>query len=309
MTPEPVASERPGGRTTGTAAAPVVIRDHRPTVLEMLRETWGYRSLVVPLGLRQVVKGYSGTRLGRPWLVIRPLFSIFGMTLIFGSVLNAPSNGVPYLLFLLVGMVGWLVIERTVFWATRSFDSYRKVVGRLEVPVLLAPTAATAPMLVDTGIMTLIAAGAVIYYFVTEGTLSVQVEPSLALAAAGLALGLALGWGLGLWLATLNALARDVRLMLRFVLPVWLYVTPVIYPADALPDRWQFLATINPAAAPVELVKEGVLGVGSVEALSLGVSVAASVSLIASGLWFLTTLSPTLLHGPEYIDEEEEERI
>jgi lipopolysaccharide transport system permease protein len=239
--------------------------------------------------------------------VIRPLFSIFGMTLIFGSVLQAPSNGVPYLLFLLVGMIGWLVIERTVFWATRSFDSYRKVVGRLEVPVLLAPAAATAPMLVDVGIMTLIAAGAATYYFVTDGTLGIQLEPSLALAAAGLALGLALGWGIGLWLATLNALARDVRIMLRFVLPVWLYITPVIYPVESLPDRWQFLATINPAAAPVELVKEGALGVGSVTPVSLAVSIAASAALIASGLVFLTTLSPTLLLGPEFIDEEEEQ--
>jgi lipopolysaccharide transport system permease protein len=309
MTPEPVASDLPGSTTTGTAAEPVVIRDHQPTILEMVRDTWRYRGLVIPLGLRQVVKGYSGTRLGRPWLVIRPLFSVFGMALIFGSVLRAPSNGVPYLLFLVVGMIGWLVIERTVFWATRSFDSYRKVVGRLEVPVLLAPTAAIAPMLVDVGIMTLIAAGTAIYYYVTDGTLGIQMDPSLALAAAGLALGLALGWGVGLWLATLNALARDVRIMLRFVLPIWLYVTPVIYPASSLPDRWQFLATINPAAAPVELVKEGAFGVDSVTALSLAVSIAACVALIGLGLWFLTTLSPTLLHGPEFLDEEEEERI
>jgi lipopolysaccharide transport system permease protein len=305
--PEPVAQSDIAG--AGTAAEPIVLHDHRPTVLEMLRDTWSYRGLVIPLGLRQVVKGYSGTRLGRPWLVIRPLFTLFGMALIFGSVLQAPSNGVPYLLFLVVGMTAWLVIERTVFWATRSFDSYHKVVGRLEVPVLLAPTAATAPMLVDAGIMASIAAGTAIYYLVTEGSLSVQVEPSLALAAGGLALGGALGWGIGVWLATLNALARDVRLVLRFVLPVWLYVTPVIYPAESLPDRWQFLATINPAAAPVELVKEGVLGVGSVSAVSLGVSIVSCAVLIASGLWFLTSLSPRLLRGPHYIDEEEDERI
>jgi lipopolysaccharide transport system permease protein len=297
--------------STGTpglpAAAAATVREHQPKVLEMVLETWRYRGLIVPLGLRQVIKGYSGTRIGRPWLVIRPLFSVFGMALIFGSVLRAPSNGVPYLLFLLVGMVGWVVIERTVFWATRSFDSYRKIVGRLGVPVLLAPAAGVAPMLVDAGIMASIGVGVAAYYTITTGELAVQLGPSLLLSLGGLGLGLGLAFGIGLWLATLNALARDVRLVLRFVLPLWMYVTPVLYPADTLPDRWRFLATINPAAAPVELVKQGVLGVGSVSMTQLAVSLVATLLILGSGLWFTTRLSPTLLRAAPFVDDEEEE--
>jgi lipopolysaccharide transport system permease protein len=289
------------------ATAPALVREHRPRISEQVRQTWHYRSLILRLGLRQVVKGYVGTRLGRPWLVIRPLVSIFGMALIFGSVLQAPSNGVPYLLFLLVGTLGWIVIERTVFWATRSLDIYRKVVGRLPVPVMLAPTAALGPMLIDATIIAAITVGVATYYTVTEGALAVQLGPELLLAAAGIALGVTLAYGLGLWLATLNGLARDVRITLRFVLPIWMYVTPVLYPTDALPERWRFLATINPAAAPVELVKQGVLGVSSVETSQLVVSLCATVTILASGLWFMTRLSPTLLRTAPYIDDEEEE--
>jgi len=232
---------------------------------------------------------------------------VFGMALIFGSVLRAPSSGVPYLLFLLVGMVGWVVIERMVFWATRSFDSYRKVVGRLEVPVLLAPAAAIAPMLVDTGIMASIAVAVAGYYTITGGELAVQLGPSLLLSVAGLGLGLTLAFGIGVWLATLNALARDVRLVLRFVLPVWLYVTPVLYTVDTLPERWRFLATINPAAAPVELVKQGVFGVGSVSTTQLAISLGAALLILGSGLWFMTRLSPTLLRVAPFVDDEEED--
>ena len=291
-----------------TVAEGVVVRDHQPTIREMVRQTWSYRGLILPLGLRRVVKGYSGTRIGRPWLIIRPLFSIFGMALIFGSVLRAPTGGVPYLLFLLVGTVSWTVIERTVFWATRSIDVYYKVVGRLEVPVLLAPAAALGPVLVDVGIMTSIAAGTTVYYTVADGQFPLQ--GGVPLAAAGLALGLVLGFGIGVWLSTLNALARDVRILLTFALPLWMYVTPVIYSVDSLPERWKIVATINPAAAPVEMVKEGLLGVGTVTAAQLGVSVGAAVLFLTSGLWFMTHLSPTLLRvTPVVDDEEEEERV
>jgi lipopolysaccharide transport system permease protein len=307
--PVPRADALGGADVDSSAMAPVVIRDHEPTVPEMVRTTWLNRTLILRLGLRQIIKGYSGARLGRAWLIIRPVVSTFGMALIFGSVLGAPSNGVPYLLFLLVGMTAWLVIERTVFWGTRSFDIYRKVAGRLDIPVLLVPTAAVAPMAVEVGAMAAITAATAVYYSVTEADLMIQVGPDLLLAVAGFVLGVALAWGIALWLATLNARARDVRLTLRLVLPVWLYVTPVIYPPSALPDRWEFLATINPATAPVELVKEGILGIGSVTWGPLAVSIAATVILCASGLQFLTRLSPTLLRTAQYVEDDEEAQI
>ena len=284
-----------------------VVREYRPTVRNMIADTWHQRRLILPLGIRQIVKGVSGTRIGAPWLVLRPLMSIFGMALIFGSVLRVPTNGVPYLLFLLVGMTGWLVIERMVFWSTRSFDMYRKVAGRLEVPVLLVPLAAAAPMLVEVTVMAAIATGVVIYYTVTEGALSINTGPTLLLAPIGYALGFVLAVGVGLWLATLNALARDVRVVLRYFLQIWLFVTPVFYTVDSLPERWQFIATINPAAAPVELVKSGLLDIGGVTSSQLAVTFAACALFLSTGLWFLTRLAPTLLRAPAYIDEEEEE--
>jgi lipopolysaccharide transport system permease protein len=300
---------QPGVSSSVTAPEPVVVRDHKPTIREMVRQTWGYRGLILRLGLRRVVKGYSGTRIGRPWLVLRPLIAVFGMALIFGSVLRAPSSGVPYLLFLMIGMIGWTVIERTVFWSTRSIDTYYKVVGRLELPVLMAPAAALAPVLIDVGVMSGIAVGVTAYYSLTEGSLAVQIGPETLIAVAGLALGLALAFGIGVWLATLNGLARDVRLLLGFALQIWMYVTPVIYSVESLPDRWRALATINPAAAPVQMVKEGFLGVGHVTAPQVAISVGATVAFMVSGLWFMTRLSPTLLRVAPFIDEEEEERV
>ncbi len=302
----PDAERAPGGELPA-GRDEAVVREYRPNMRNMVADTWHQRRLILRLGIRHIVKGFSGTRIGAPWLVLRPLMSIFGMALIFGSVLRVPTNGIPYLLFLLVGMTGWLVIERMVFWSTRSFDSYRKVAGRLEIPALLVPLAGTASMLVEFTIMSAIATGVVIYYTITEGALAINTGPELVLAPVGYALGYLLAVGIGLWLATLNALARDVRIVLRYFLQIWLFVTPVIYTVDSLPERWRFIATINPAAAPVELVKSGLLDVGGATSAQLAVTFAAILLFLPTGLWFLTRLSPILFRIPTYYDEEEEE--
>ena len=292
----------PGGELDG-GQHDAVVHEYRPTMRGMVADTWRERHLILRLGIRHIVKGVSGTRIGAPWLVLRPLLSIFGMALIFGSVLGVPTNGVPYLLVLLVGMTGWIVIERMVFWSTRSFDIFRKVAGRLEVPVLLVPLAATALMLVELAVMAGIGACTALYYTITECAPVINTGPTIVLALAGYALGFAVAVSIGLWLATLNALARDVRLVLRYFLQIWLFVTPVIYTVDSLPERWRFIATINPAAAPVELVKSGLLDIGGVTGAQLAVSFGAVVLLLPTGLWFLTRLAPTLLSAPAYIDE------
>src|SRR5688500_14042727 len=95
-------------------AGPTTLEDHVPGALELLRRTWQERSLVPRLGIRVVMKGISGTILGRWWLVIRPVMGIFVMALLFGAVLDAPSQGVPYIVFLLSGLLCWMTFERTL---------------------------------------------------------------------------------------------------------------------------------------------------------------------------------------------------
>lgn len=289
---------------------PVVIHDHRPSALELMRLTWRMRGLLPRLGPRHMVKGFAGTKLGPLWLLIRPVVSIFGMALLFGSVLQAPSSGVPYLLFLLVGMVGWMTFQRGIFWSTRSFDIYRKVAGRVEIPTLLVPTAALTLMIIEVAVIAFLAAGTAGFYWATEGELALQLaRPEALLGVAGVLLAALLAWGFGLWLGTLNGMARDVRLTLTMVLPVWLYATPVIYPISALPDKWRFLATINPVSAPVELVKEGFLGAGDLTGAILAVSLVTTVVVCTSGLWFIARLSPRLLRARPFVDDDEEDEL
>jgi lipopolysaccharide transport system permease protein len=228
------------------------------------------------------------------------------MALLFGAVLDAPSNGVPYVLFLLVGMIGWLSFERVLFWATRSFDVYRRLARNLDFPLLLVPLASGMAASIDLSVLTAITLVTSAVFWARDGTAYVEFGPELGLAAGGLVLAVSLAAGLGLWLAPLNAKARDVRISLRYMIMVWLYVTPVFYPVSALPEGWRFLATVNPVAAPVELVKEGVLGAGSVDAAAIAVSVASALVLLVSGVWFLTRLAPGVLND-QYLEDDEDD--
>ncbi|HEX6712897.1 MAG TPA: ABC transporter permease [Thermoleophilaceae bacterium] len=284
----------------------------RPSLWSQVRDSWAHRDLFLRLGLRQIVKGYSGTKLGRTWLFLRPIVEIFGMALLFGSVLKTPSNGVPYLLALVIVMLPWRGFERTVFWGTRSFDIYRKVAGRLAVPKLLVPTAAAAPMLLEVAVTLALAIVTALAYLIIDGTTGLHPSfPEVLLAPAGFALAVAIGLGIALWTSVLNGMARDVRVTMHFILPVWLYITPVVYPVSSLPDRWQFLATINPVAAPVELFRQGLFGATAPTTAQLLVSLGSLLVLIPGGIWFIGYMSPKLLSTQSTVafDDDEDEDI
>jgi len=148
---------------------------------------------------------------------------------------------------------------------------------------------------------------ATVVFLLADGRLYIELGPELLLVPAGLMLALALAWGFGLWLAALNAKARDVRIVLRYVLRVWMYVTPVIYPVSALPGAFAFLGTINPVAAPVEMVKTGLIGAGDLRLEAIAVSVGCAIVACVSGLWFFARMAPGLLARPPAGTEDDEE--
>lgn len=281
------------------------------SVRREVAEAWRNRGLVPRLAARVVVKTYVKTILGRAWLVLRPLMDTLGLALLFGAVIGiAVPGGVPYLVFLLVGLFGWRLFDRSLFWATRSFDRYARLLRKLNPPLLIMPIAGTGPAIVESFVYALILVGVLAFYGIVDGTLYLVVGPQLLLGLAGLLLCLGLALGLGLTLSVLNARARDVRLSLRYVLTIWFYVTPVVYPLERLPATFQALAQINPVTPMIEMIKEGFLGVGRVDPPGVAWAVVATLGSIAFGLWFLSRKGvdfATPLQRGTLGDEEEEE--
>ena len=280
---------------------------YRPTVRQMLRETWEARSVIPRLGIRIKIKGIGGTKLGRAWLILRPVISIFGMGLLFGAVLNTPSHGLPYIVFLLVSQMAWLAFERTAFWAVRSFDSYRRVVKNFWMPLLVVPTAALMPSFVEWCVTGALAAGTIAVFSVLDSHLYVDVSPLLLLVPLATILAAAVGLSIGYWLAPLNQRARDVRIIFRIALQPWMFATPVVYPFSELPQGLKVIATINPATAPVEIARYGLLGVGGIPWVALACSIGFVVLVGGSGLWFFTREAPTVLKRNRIVFDEDEE--
>jgi lipopolysaccharide transport system permease protein len=292
---------------TGTAFGGAQVVDEPPSLRRMVREVWAARSLVPRIGIRVTVKGYSGTKLGRTWLWLRPSVSILGMSLLFGAVLDAPSEGLPYILFLLIGTQAWMCFERSVFWATRSFDVYRRITRNFRIPLMIVPISAAIPASIEFTVVGALAFGALTWFSIADHNLYLVVGPGLLVAVGGYLLAYLVGMSVGFWTATLNAFARDVRILMIFVLQLWLYVTPVIYPRSALPSGLDLVVSLNPVTAPVEMVKWGLLDVGSVRPLSLIVSIAFVLIVGTSGAWFLTVKSWAILRRQPPGAEDDED--
>ena len=159
-----------------------------PGVGDLLRATWEARRLVPLVGSRVLIKGYAGTKLGRAWLVLRPGVTVLSMTLLFGAVLGAPSNGVPYPIFLLTGLLAWLTFDRFVFWAVRSFDVYGRLIRNFAFPLLLVPTASGFAASVEFTIFVGFILIATCVFWAVDGVVYLQFGPELLLAVAGVLL-------------------------------------------------------------------------------------------------------------------------
>jgi lipopolysaccharide transport system permease protein len=273
----------------------VVIEPRRGGVAAGLQETWKFRRLIPYFAHRSLQKLYGRTKLGRLWIPLRPALDVGIRALVFGGVLKAPSGGVPYFLFFLVGMAGWQFFNRTLFWLVRSIELNRKLVRKLYFPRLILPIASWTPAWLELGFYVLFAIFAALYYLGHDGSTYLSFGPESLLVPAGLLLLAILGFGMGLWAAVLGARTRDARFTLSYILSIWFFVTPVIYPLTSLPQPFRTLAAINPVTGPVEMIKRGLFDTGSVPLLAVLVSVSVAIVALASGLWFFFRAEGTSL--------------
>lgn len=308
----------PPNRATAHTASPalagsvtVTVTDTPPGIRALVRDSWRERRLAPKLGTRVLLKLIWGTKLGAWWLVLRPLMDTLGKALIFGGLLGvtAPA-GLPYFIYLLAGLIAWRLFDRLVLYATRSFDLYRKVMTQIDFPLLLAPISSGAFPVVEIAVYFAIFLAAIAFYAVLDGQLYLNIGPETPVALGGLAILVAAGSGIGFWTSVLHGKARDVRLVMRYVMEFWLYLTPIVYPLSAIPPTYQVIATANPITAPVEMVKLGLLGVGDVRLYPTLWSIAFALIMVLSGLWFFSKEARRSVdvHGPGDDEDEDEER-
>jgi len=290
--------------------AAVEIVDHRPTLRESLAEAWRSRRLFFVLAAAVLLAYFRKYRLGPTWLLLQTFMGIVGYSLIFGGgVFNVRApNGMPYFLFMMVGMMGWQLFQSTLTVSARSFLRLRSLIRDLHIPLILVPIAGSAQALIKFALYMIAYVISIIYFWISKGRIYAQLQPKyLALSIGGLFLCVAFAWGISLWTAPLVAHTRDVRMVLRYITPFWMFITPVLYPIDHLHGKTRLVAELNPISSPVEMAKVGLIGAGSVRLYAAIWSVGLIACVFASGVWFMNRFGQKVVGlQPDWDDDEDD---
>ena len=260
---------------------PALVRISRTSgvALPNLREVWRHRDLLYFLIMRDLKVRYKQTAIGVAWVVIQPLLTLIVFSVVFGRLADVPSDGLPYAVFAVVGIAPWQLFVRTLADSSGSLLADQRLITRVYFPRLIVPTAVAAAALADFAATAALAAVVMAVYGAAPSANSVWLPCFLALMLVTVL-------GVGYWLSALYLEFRDVRYVVPFLTQVWLFATPVVYPASLVPDRWQFVYALNPLVGVVEGFRWAVLGSGDGPDASLAVSVAVAVAIFLSGALF-----------------------
>ncbi|HJX92420.1 MAG TPA: ABC transporter permease [Pyrinomonadaceae bacterium] len=231
-----------------------IVIDARDAALGLhLRELWNYRELLLFLTWRDIQLRYKQTALGATWVIIQPLFTMLLFTLFFGKLAHMPSDNVPYPLFAYAGLVPWTFFSNALTNSGQSLVGNSSLISKVYFPRIYIPAGAVGAGLLDFAIASVLLLPMLIYYDVTI-TWRIFLLPAFALLATILAL------GVGMWLAALNVRYRDVRYAIPFLVQLWLFASPVIYPASIVPPNWKWLLAVNPVTGVIEGFRASILG-------------------------------------------------
>jgi len=268
--------------------------DFAPTVIEPigrgvslnLKEVWRYRDLLSLLILRDLSARYRQSVVGLSWAVIRPLTSMFIFTMIFGRVAKIPSDGSPYPLFVLAGIVPWMYFANSLSGSTGSVVGSSHMLTKVYFPRLILPLISTATGLVEVAIQLVVVGGMLFWYGVNPGP-RLLVIPLLVLVAAAASL------SVSLWLTALNVKYRDVGVAAPFLIQSWMWLSPVVYSSSMVSEKWRAVYGLNPMVGVIEGFRWAITGRTEPDWLMMGVSAGVVASLLLGGLAYFRRMELT----------------
>jgi homopolymeric O-antigen transport system permease protein len=237
-----------------------------------LRDLWAYRELFYFLIWRDLKVRYKQTLLGVAWVIIQPLLSMLVFALIFGRVVGVPSEGIPYPLFAMAGLLPWTFFSSSVTRSGNSLVGSAHLITKVYFPRLLIPSAAVAACLVDFAIGFAMLALLMVYYGVPV-SMNLLMLPMLVLLTALFAL------GIGLWASALNVKYRDVGQILPFMVLLGMFATPIIYPSSIFPAKWLWVLELNPLTGIIEGYRASLFR-RSFDWSAIGISAAVTLGLL-----------------------------
>jgi lipopolysaccharide transport system permease protein len=244
------------------------------------KELWHYRGLLFFLVWRDIKVRYAQTVLGAGWAVLQPVLTMAVFTVIFGRFANIPSDGVPYSVFSLAALVPWTYFSAALSGASTSLVSSANLLTKVYFPRLVVPLAPVFAGLVDLAIGIVILLVFMLANGITPAPAALVIIPVLVL---GMILTAA---GVGSWLAALNVQYRDVKYVTPFLVQVWMYASPIVYPLSLVPERYRTIYALNPMVGVVEGFRAVMLRTNSIPWAPIATSLAIAAVLFLSGAFY-----------------------
>jgi len=244
-----------------------------------LREVWEYRELLFILVWRDIKVRYRQTFLGVLWVVAQPLLTAMIFTVLFNRVAHIDAGpGVPYSLFVMVGLVPWSFFASGVSASSNSLIGSSHLISKVYFPRVIVPAASVLSGFVDMAVtLALVVVMTIVY--------RAGVPPQIVLLPVAVVVCALFAFGVGLWLSALNVEYRDVRVVIPFMLQLWMYATPVVYPLRVVPEKYRWIALINPMTSVVETFRAVMLG-GDIPWLQLGYATAVILVILITGAYY-----------------------
>jgi lipopolysaccharide transport system permease protein len=261
-------------------AAPVVdIRPDRGWLDLDLGAVWRFRELLVVLIMRDIQVLYKQAALGVGWAILQPVFAVIIFTIVFGYFARMPSEGIPYPVFAFAGVLPWTYFAEAVRRSGTGLVTDSELVRKIYFPRLIMPLANVIAPLLDFCIAFVVLLALMAFYGIVPSW-KFLVVPPLVLIAALLAL------SIGLWLAPINVRFRDIKHTLPFMIQIWMYASPIVYPLSMVPQQWQWAYSLNPMVGVIEGFRWAVFDRGEPNFTALAMSGAIIVLLLVGGLIF-----------------------
>lgn len=244
------------------------------------KEIWQFRDLFYFFTWRDVKVRYKQTAIGVLWAIFQPFITMVVFTVFFGGLAKMPSDGVPYPIFVYVGLLFWTLFSTGLSQASDSFVQNEKIVTKVYFPRVILPVSSIITSVIDFLVASLILIGMMAWYHYMPSPLGILLVPVL------LVMTIFSTMGIGLLFSSLNVKYRDVRFVLPFFIQLLMFLTPVIYPVSIAPLGYRWLLGLNPMSGVIDTARSLLLGAAPINWSLLGVSVVSMLVYCIFGYFY-----------------------
>ena len=259
-----------------------------------LDEVWKYRDLIYLFVKRNLYIRYAQTILGPAWLFLNPLVSSLIYCFIFGGIAKIKTGGVPQILFYLLSSALWLFFSTCVMRNASTFTANSHLFGKIYFPRLTLPISQMLTAIIELSIQ-LIMVVILLAYYLYNGSINPNWTAFLYFPLLIIEIGL-MGMGFGIIISSLTNKYRDLQLLFQYVVNLWMYVTPIVYPISQIDNkRFHFIIYANPVSAPIEACRYSILGYGEIMPEAIIWSVIATLIVTILGIMIFNKVERTFM--------------